>query len=184
MVSRNVNYDAIHVNILQIFFHCPALGDKNYTAFYIRTNPWGCTVHNLHNHTCWHWATSVLSLLVPKWTLTWSTKSKDFIVNATHTLSHLSLAHLSSPVTMVNSPWIYTNSGITHGLSSSTWVLSSAQLELCRHDQDMRVKNAPAFVQIGKRFACSTLSQLSQRFPRRIKPYLLVALTRYFMYTL
>ena len=52
MAPRGANHNVIHVNVSQIF-HCTALGDNNYTAFYASGKPWSGTVHNLHSLTWW-----------------------------------------------------------------------------------------------------------------------------------
>lgn len=131
------------------FFSLPSSGGQELHCILCKWQPLELCTHNLYIHGWGHWSTSVLSLLAPKWTLAWSTKSTDFILSAIDALSHMSLAHLSSPVAMINSPWQYTDSGITVS-SASTWVFSSVPQELCRHDQDMWGEECPSLCSDGE----------------------------------
>lgn len=146
MASRDTNYNIVCVNVLHIF-HCTAPGDNNYIAFFIRGTP-----RVVQGTTCTTTKgspgpTSFSSLLVLKQTLPWSRESKGFVLNAIDALPHISLAHPSSPVAMVDSPWnmdtIPIQESVSLGLYLTALSCTMGAHVLCRHNQDTQENKCP-----------------------------------------
>lgn len=158
------------------FFSLPSSGGQELHCILCKWQPLELCTHNLYIHGWGHWSTSVLSLLAPKWTLAWSTKSTDFILSAIDALSHSSEFTCS-----------YDQQSLTiyrlrnHGLFSIYLSL---------------LFSTTGALQAWSRYVGRGMPQslfwwgnamhvpVSQKFPRRIKPCLPGALTCYFVYTL